>query len=105
MGTLGKAPEGGEKPVVNTALALLAIAGGVVTALGLWQPVKRVFFGELAGEENRGLKDLTNREVLIMAPILVVILWMGVGSRTFLDPAAADIARDVARAAAPGGGR
>ena len=41
MGTLGKAPEGGEKPVVNTVLALLAIAGGVVTALGLWQLIHR----------------------------------------------------------------
>ena len=41
MGTLGKAPEGGEKPVVNTALVLLAIAGGVVTALGVWQLVHR----------------------------------------------------------------
>ncbi len=90
---------------VNAVFAALAALGAILGAWYMLGAVKRVFFGELAGEENRGLKDLTNREVLIMAPILVGILWMGIGSRTFLDPAAADIARDVARVLGPGGGR
>ncbi len=59
MGTLEKAPEG-EKPALNTALVLLAIAGGVVTVLGLWQLIHRA--NDPLRRVNR-LLDLCNRRI------------------------------------------
>jgi NADH-quinone oxidoreductase subunit M len=80
-------------------LAAIAVLGAVLGAWYMLGAVKRIFFGELTREENRGLRDLDGREIAIMAPVLAAILWMGIGSQGFLDLARADIDREAARVA------
>jgi NADH-quinone oxidoreductase subunit M len=51
----------------------------------LWM-VQRVFWNPLTHEENRELKDVNLRELLALAPLLVLIVWIGVYPATFLAP-------------------
>ena len=43
----------------------------------LWM-FQRVMFGAITHEENRGIKDLNLREIVTLAPIIIMIVWMGV---------------------------
>ena len=43
-----------------------------------------VFFGKIKNEKNEGLKDLGIREIIVMLPILVMIVWIGVYPKPFL---------------------
>nr|MDA3869504.1 NADH-quinone oxidoreductase subunit M [Gammaproteobacteria bacterium] len=45
-------------------------------AYTLWM-VKRVFYGEVANDNVRALKDLSQRELLIMSTLAVAVLAMG----------------------------
>jgi NADH-quinone oxidoreductase subunit M len=46
---------------------------------------QRVVFGPVTHEENQRLGDVTLREKLVFAPLLVLIFWMGVAPQSFLD--------------------
>ena len=59
---------------VYTALATTGVVFGAVTML--WM-IKRVFFGKVTREENRGLRDLTAREVGYMLPLIILIFAIG----------------------------
>jgi len=50
----------------------------------LWM-FQRVVFGPVTHEENERLGDLTFRERLVFAPLLVLIFWMGVVPQPFLN--------------------
>jgi NADH-quinone oxidoreductase subunit M len=50
----------------------------------LWM-FMRVMFGPVTHPENEKLTDLTMRERLVFAPLLVLIFWMGVAPQPFLD--------------------
>jgi NADH-quinone oxidoreductase subunit M len=52
---------------------------------------QRVVFGEVRHEENRGLKDLSIREVAILAPIVAGMLWIGVYPNALLNKSAASV--------------
>jgi hypothetical protein len=45
---------------------------------------QRVMFGSVTHDENRRLRDLTAREIAVLVPVLVVIVWIGVYPRPFL---------------------
>jgi NADH-quinone oxidoreductase subunit M len=54
---------------------------GAVYLLWMYQ---RVMFGPLTNEANRGLRDLSTREVAIFVPIIVLFFVMGVYPKPFL---------------------
>jgi NADH-quinone oxidoreductase subunit M len=64
----------------------IVAATGVILSAGymLWM-FQRVVFGPVTHEENRGLADLSLRERLVFAPLLLLIFWMGVAPQPFLD--------------------
>jgi len=44
-----------------------------------------VIFGPLTNPENQKLQDLNGREILILAPVLALIVFMGVYPEPFLS--------------------
>ncbi|HMS09495.1 MAG TPA: NADH-quinone oxidoreductase subunit M [Pyrinomonadaceae bacterium] len=67
-------------------IATMAAGTGVIFAAVylLWM-IQRVFFGKVTNEKNRGLTDLTPREIGLMIPLLFLMVFMGVYPRPFLD--------------------
>jgi NADH-quinone oxidoreductase subunit M len=47
--------------------------------------VKRVYFGEPANDDVRGLADINSREFLMLALLAIAVLWMGVYPKPFTD--------------------
>jgi len=50
-----------------------------------------VMTGEVDKPENAALKDLSAREIALLAALVVFIIWIGVYPRTFLDPIQASV--------------
>jgi len=65
--------------------AVLAATGVILSACYMLWMYQRVVFGPVTHEENRKLTDLSLRERLVFAPLLVFIFWMGVMPQPFLD--------------------
>ncbi len=65
-----------------TAIAATGIVLGAGYMLWLYQ---RVMFGRLANPANESLKDLTVREFATFLPLLVLVVWIGVFPKPFLD--------------------
>ena len=78
----------------NRAFAMVAVTGVVLGAVYMLWMVKRVFFGpagELVKDEHHPLHDLSLREFVVMAPLVVLIFWMGLFPNHFLDYSRASI--------------
>jgi NADH-quinone oxidoreductase subunit M len=67
----------------NRLAAVLATAGIIFAAVYLLWMYQRVVFGPLAHAELRGMPDLDAREIIILVPVLVLIVWIGVYPRPF----------------------
>ena len=69
----------------HRAAAILACTGVVLGAAYMLWLTQRFLFGKIRHDENRSLTDLSGREGLLLAPILLLIVYMGVQPRVFLD--------------------
>jgi NADH-quinone oxidoreductase subunit M len=65
--------------------AVVAAFGVVLAAVYLLWAYQRMFTGPIKVEENRGLRDLGVRETLILAPIVVLVVFLGVYPKPALD--------------------
>ena len=63
----------------------VAAVGVILAAVYLLHFFQKVFLGPLARPENQALKDLSFREVIILAPIIVMIFWIGIYPQPFID--------------------
>lgn len=70
--------------MTSKTAAVFAASGVILAAAYMLWLVKRVFFGPLANEKNRGLPDLTGLEWGYLLPMVVMAFWMGVYPGTFL---------------------
>jgi NADH-quinone oxidoreductase subunit M len=66
--------------------ALLGALGVIFAAVYMLHAVLKMFWGPLDKKENEGLPDVTGREALSLAPLMVLIFWVGLFPSTFLDP-------------------
>jgi NADH-quinone oxidoreductase subunit M len=66
-----------------TAIAALGLILGAAYMLLLY---RRVVFGVIDKDDVRRMPDLSPREILVFAPIVVVVLWMGIYPSSFLKP-------------------
>lgn len=64
--------------------AVVSGLGVILSAVYLLIAVKRVFFGPISHVENQSLSDLSLREVVILAPLVVATLVMGVYPKPFI---------------------
>jgi NADH-quinone oxidoreductase subunit M len=66
-------------------IALLAATGVIFAAYYMLPMVQRMLFNEPDKPENRNLPDLSPRELTVLMPLVVVMLWMGVYPKPFLE--------------------
>ncbi len=78
---------------VNVLYAVLGTAGIILAAVYMLWMFQRVMFGPVVREANRGLADLTSREVAVLAPVLVLIVWIGIYPQPFLRTTDASVVR------------
>jgi NADH-quinone oxidoreductase subunit M len=55
----------------------IATTGVIFAAAYLLWALQRMIFNRLDNPENEGLTDLTRRELVVMGPLLVAIVWLG----------------------------
>ena len=55
------------------------------TQLARFKVPKRVIFGELVKADLKNILDLSRREIYIFAPLIAVVLWMGIYPKSFSD--------------------
>ena len=69
----------------NTWVAALIATGMVLGAAYMLYLYRRVIFGELTKEHLMKITDLNKREILIFAPLVIIVIWMGVYPAPFLE--------------------
>ena len=69
----------------NYIATMLAGTGVIFAAVYLLWMVQRVFFGRITNPKNKTLKDLSWREIGLMAPLLFLMVYMGVYTAPFLN--------------------
>ena len=82
---------------VNVLYAALATAGIILAAVYMLWMFQRVMFGPVTQEANRGLVDLTAREMAVLAPVLALIVLIGIYPQPFLRTTEASVAQLLAR--------
>jgi len=75
-------------------LAATALFLSVMYMLYLY---RRVIFGTITREDLRSMTDLNLREKIVFAPLLLLVLWMGVYPSSFLVPIRASVEHVIAR--------
>ncbi len=78
----------------------VAATGVILGAVYMLILVERVFFGPMRNPKNAGLPDLSVREWVVLAPLLLLIGVMGLVPQPFLNPAKAPVDRLITRFAA-----
>jgi NADH-quinone oxidoreductase subunit M len=71
--------------MVSWRWAAWAVPGVVLAAAYLLWLYQRVFFGTVTNPKNEKLHDLTPREVLTFAPLLIMAFWIGLYPKPFLQ--------------------
>lgn len=91
--------------IQHARIATMLAATGVIWAAVymLWM-LQRVVFGKVTNPENAKLSDLNSREIGLLIPLLVLMLFMGVYPRVFLDRSKASVEEVRSRVAAPPAG-
>jgi NADH-quinone oxidoreductase subunit M len=81
----------------SAVFATIAALGVILGAVYMLLLVEKVFFGPIRNDHNRHLSDLSVREFLVLAPMIVLIVVMGVLPQPFLQPAKPAVDRLVRR--------
>jgi NADH-quinone oxidoreductase subunit M len=76
----------------NSSVAFFATFGLILSApYALWL-YRRVIFGVIEKDNLRTIQDLTQREIVIMVPLILLVIWYGIQPGIVLDTFAAPTA-------------
>ncbi len=67
---------------------IIAASGVIFAAVYLLWMYQRVVFGEVKNPKLNELKDMNKREILVLVPIFIFIVWIGIYPSTFLNVSA-----------------
>jgi NADH-quinone oxidoreductase subunit M len=70
---------------VSTLIAALSATGVVLGAAYMLWLYRRVVFGELVRDDLKNITDLNRREIIIMAPIVAIVILIGVYPKPILS--------------------
>lgn len=94
---------------VNGIQAVGAALGVILAALYMLTAVQKMFFGPITREENKKLSDINPREMIAIAPLVVLMFLVGVAPNLLLNQMHGAVERVLVdyefRAKSPGGGR
>jgi NADH-quinone oxidoreductase subunit M len=76
---------------VSTWLAAFAATGVILGAAYMLYVYRRIIFGVLEKESLKDINDLSTREVVIFAPLVILVFWMGIYPASFLDVMAVSV--------------
>ena len=62
----------------NITFAVLAATGVILAAVYMLWMYQRVMFGPLVKEENKSMLDLNAREVSLLIPLVIFMIWIGI---------------------------
>jgi NADH-quinone oxidoreductase subunit M len=65
-------------------IAIVASTGVIFAAYYMLPMVQRVFFNTLDRDENRRVRDVSGRELAILAPLVALMIWIGWNPTPFL---------------------
>jgi NADH-quinone oxidoreductase subunit M len=83
----------------NHVIATFAGLGIVLGATYMLVLYRRVIFGPLNKDDVRAMLDLDRHEIAIFVPLVLLVIWMGVYPKTFLQPMAPALESVIARVA------
>ncbi|MFO0997152.1 MAG: NADH-quinone oxidoreductase subunit M [Alphaproteobacteria bacterium] len=69
---------------VNTWVAALAATGMILGAAYMLWLYRRVVFGQLVRADLKQILDLSPREMAVFAPLLLIVMWMGIYPTSFI---------------------
>jgi len=78
---------------VSTWATIVATTGIILGAAYMLYLYWRICYGKLVHADAAAMKDLSGREMWLLAPIAAVVFWMGVYPESFLRPMRADVGR------------
>jgi NADH-quinone oxidoreductase subunit M len=64
--------------------AVIGAVGVILAAVYMLWMYQQVMFGEVTHAENSRLKDLSPREIFVLVPVVLVMVWIGVFPQPFL---------------------
>ncbi|MEQ9488330.1 MAG: NADH-quinone oxidoreductase subunit M [Alphaproteobacteria bacterium] len=70
----------------STWLAAGLATGMILGAAYMLYLYRRIIFGKLVKEELLTIKDMSIREIAIFAPLVLLVLWMGIYPSSFMEP-------------------
>ncbi len=84
---------------ISTWVALVATTGIITGAAYMLYLYARIAYGAARTPEAAAMPDLTPREMALLVPIALAVLWMGVYPESFLAPMRGDVGAVLARLA------
>jgi NADH-quinone oxidoreductase subunit M len=82
---------------VSTWFCFLAATGLILGAAYMLYLYRRIIFGVITRDDVRAMLDLSPREIALFAPLILLVVWMGIYPSSFLRPMQPTLANLVER--------